>query len=128
MDYVFRDILQTVLEMYEDDLMVYSKIRKDHIKHLRQVFERCRRYGISLNPKKSILGVVEGKLLEHVITKEDVKIDPDRVKSIKEISLPKILNALRSLFGKINFIHSFIPNFADINKTLNKLIKKGCIF
>ena len=39
--------------------------------------------GISLNPKKSILGVTEGKLLEHVVTKEGAKIDPERVKAIK---------------------------------------------
>ena len=61
-------------------------------------FQWCRRYGISLNPKKSILGVTKGKLLGHVVTKEGVKIDSERVKSIKEISLPKHLKALRSFF------------------------------
>ena len=101
MDYAFIYILQKILEIYEDDLTVYSKRRKDHVKHLRQVFERCRRYGISLDLKTYILGIIEGKLLGHVVTEQGVKLDPERVNSIKEILLPKKLKALRSFFGKI---------------------------
>jgi hypothetical protein len=54
MDFSFRDLIQKIIEIYQDDLTVISKDRKDHLSHLRIVFERCRKYGISLNPKKSI--------------------------------------------------------------------------
>jgi hypothetical protein len=57
-------------------LNVFSKERLDHVVHLRQVFEICQKYGISLNPAKSILGVDEGKLLGHIIAKDRVKMDP----------------------------------------------------
>jgi ribonuclease HI len=65
MDYAFRDLIQKIIEIYQDDLTVVSKERKDHLAHLRTVFERCREYGISLNPKKSVFGIDEGKLLGH---------------------------------------------------------------
>lgn len=32
--YAFRDIMQRILEIYEDDLIVYSEERKDHFEHL----------------------------------------------------------------------------------------------
>ena len=128
MDYAFRDILKKVLEIYEDDLIVYSKRRNDRFKHLRQLFEHCCKYGISLNPKIYILGVIEDKLLGHVVTKEGVKIDPERLKAIKEIPLLENLKALRSFFGKINCIHKFIPNFTEITQPLNKLLKKDANF
>ena len=57
MDFVFRELIQKIIEIYQDDLTVVSKDKKDHLSHLRIVFERCRKYGISLNPKKSIFGV-----------------------------------------------------------------------
>ena len=65
------------------------------------------------------MGIIEGKLLGLVVTKEGVKIDLKRVKAIKEISLPKNLKTLRSFFGKINFIHRFTPNFTEISRLLN---------
>ena len=37
--------------------------------------------------------------------------------------MPKNFKALRSFFGKIDFIHRFIPNFTEITKPLNKLLK-----
>jgi hypothetical protein len=60
MDFSFRDLIQKIIEIYQDDLTVVSKERKDHISHLRIVFERCRKYGISLNPKKSVFGIDKG--------------------------------------------------------------------
>jgi hypothetical protein len=79
MDFAFRDLIQKIIEIYRDDFTVVSKDRKDHLSHLRIVFERCRKYGISLNPKKSVFGIDEGKLLGLVASKGEVSIDPERV-------------------------------------------------
>ena len=128
MDYDFRDIMQKILEIYKDDLIVYSKKKEDHLCHFRWVFERCRKYGISLIPKKSIFGVLETKLLSHITCKDEVKIDLERVQGIKEIALPRNLKGLQSFFENINFIHRFIPNFVEITNPLNKLLKKDVVF
>jgi hypothetical protein len=67
MDFSFRDIIGKIIEIYQDDLIVFSKHKTAHVKHLRQVFKRCRKYGKSLNPKKSMFNVGEGKLLGHIV-------------------------------------------------------------
>ena len=79
----FKELIGKVFEIYQDDLTIFSKERSDHISHLWQVFIRCRKYGISLNPTKSIFGVDQGKLLGHIISKDGVKIDSERVEAIK---------------------------------------------
>ena len=56
--------------IYMDDITVYSKFDRDHIKHLEKVLMKCRRYGISLNPKTSKFVMKEGKLLGHIISGE----------------------------------------------------------
>jgi hypothetical protein len=61
MDVEFWGLINKCVVVYLDDVIVYSKDRADHISHLTQIFERCRKYGISLNPKKTIFGVEEGK-------------------------------------------------------------------
>jgi hypothetical protein len=85
MDFSFRDLIEKIIEIYQDDLTVVSKERNAHTSHLRMIFEHCRKYGISLNPKKSIFGVDKGKLLGHMVSEEGISIDPERVESIKNI-------------------------------------------
>jgi hypothetical protein len=74
---------------------VYSKNREDHIQHLTQIFKRCRKYGISLNPKKTIFGVEEVKLLGHIISQEGIFIDPEWIRDIAHIPLPHNKNAMQ---------------------------------
>ena len=81
-----------------------------------------------MNPAKSIFGVDEGKLLGHIISKDGVKVDPERVESIKKVPLPQNLKALQSFNGQINFIRRFIPNLAELMKPLQKLLKKDAKF
>ena len=57
MDIAFRGLINHSVVVYLDDVTVYSKHRPDHINHLRKVFERCRKFGISLNPKKIIFAI-----------------------------------------------------------------------
>jgi hypothetical protein len=70
MDVVFRGLINKCVVVYLDDVTFYSKNREYHIQHLTQIFERCRKYDISLNPKKTLFGVEEGKLLGHIIYQE----------------------------------------------------------
>jgi hypothetical protein len=42
--------------------------------------------------------VDKGKLLGHIISKDDILIDPSRIEAIKKISLPKDKKALQSFF------------------------------
>jgi len=103
-DFSFRDMIQKIIEIYQDDLIVLSKERKDHVSHLIIVFERCRKYGISLNPKKSIFGTDKGKLLGHVVLEGGIFVDPKRINSIKSVHPTANKKALQFFFGKINFI------------------------
>ena len=128
MDYAFKEIRGKFIEIYQDDLTVFSKDISDHISHLRQFFEGCREFGISLNPAKSIFGVSEGKLLGHIITRDGVKIDPQRVEAIKQVTLPQTKKALQSFLGQINFIRRFIQNLAEVIKPILKLLKKDAKF
>ena len=86
------------------------------------------KYGISLNPTKSVLGIEEGKLLGHIISKYGVKVDPERIEAIKKIYFPKNVKSLQFFNGHINFIRRFIPNLVELMKPIQKLLKKDAKF
>ena len=97
--------------IYLDDITVFSKSDSDHLKHLKQVFLKCKKYGISLNPKKKKFAMQEGKLLGHVISKDGIKINPNIMAAIQTIDIPKGKKEVQSFLRKVIFFR-FIPNFA----------------
>lgn len=89
MDVSFAKEIHDFLVIYLDDIIFFSKLDQQHLDHLRQVFIKCRKFGISLNPKKSLFGLEEGKLLGHIISKYGIRIDPIKIESILQISHPR---------------------------------------
>jgi hypothetical protein len=124
MDHALNDFIGKFMAYYQDDLIVHSKLREHHLKHLRQVFQQCRMYGISLNPKKCLFAVSEGKLLGHIVSKEGIYIDLERIKAINDLNPPTSRKGVQYFFGKINFVRRFVPNYATIVNPINKLLKK----
>jgi len=89
MDITFIRAKENVLVIYLDDITSFSKYDEEHCHHLRKVFLKCRRFDLSLNPKKSLFSMEEGKLLGHIVLEYGVKIDPGRVKDIQALSFPR---------------------------------------
>ena len=104
MDDAFKGFLNRCIVIYMDDLTVFSKDQSTHIADLRQVFKRCCKCNISLNPKKCSFGVTKRKLLGHVISKAKISIDPNRVQAILKLAPLHNQKELKSFFRKINFV------------------------
>jgi hypothetical protein len=123
MDIEFQGIINKCAVVYLDDVTVYSKNIEHHIQHLTHIFKRCRKYNISLNPKKTIFSVKEGKLLGHIISQVGIRIDPEKIKAIDQLPLPHNKNAMQLFFGKIIFLRKFTPDFVETIKPLQKMIR-----
>ena len=83
MDISFCGLIGRSVVDYLDDVTIFSKKREEHAFHLKPIFEHCRKYGISLNPKKCMFAVTEGNLLGHVISKKGISIDSERIRAIE---------------------------------------------
>jgi hypothetical protein len=124
MDISFIGERDKFVVIYLDDLTIFSKLDEDHLIHLKQTFEKCRKFGLSLNPKKSHFAMQEGKLLGHILSQDGIKIDPKRVKSINTINIPRNVKEIQSFLGQIIFLRRFMLNFIGIVKMkLNGLLK-----
>jgi hypothetical protein len=95
-----------------------------HLVHLKQTFKKCRKFGLSLNPKKSHFAMQEGKLLVHIVSKEGIKIIPKRVEAIDTINIPRNGKEIKSFLRKIKKFRRFIPNLIEIVKLITDMLKK----
>jgi hypothetical protein len=67
----------------------------------------------------------EGKLHGHIISKEGIKIDPNRVEGILKIGTPRSKKEVKSFLGKVIFLTRFIPNLPEIINHITNMINKG---
>eukprot|EP00253_Pinus_taeda_P007123 PITA_07123 len=124
MDITFLGEKDKFVLVYLDDITVYSNRHQDHLQHLKKVFLKCRRFGISMNPKKSQFALEKGKLLGYIVSTVGVKYDPERVKAIQALSVPRTKKDIQSFLGKINFVRRFIHNFEELVKHITSMLKK----
>jgi hypothetical protein len=125
MDIAFIGEKDKFVVIYLDDITVFSRSDREHCSHLRKVFLKCWRFGISLNPRKSLFAMKEGKLLGHIVSKGGVRIDPSRVEAIQTLSLPISKKEVQAFLGKINFLRRFVSNFAELVKNITAMLRKG---
>jgi hypothetical protein len=112
MNLIFHELLGNTVEIYIDDIVVKSAEFSSHIADLRKAFDKMRRYGLKMNPRKCAFGVSAGKFLEFIIHEHGIEIDPDRIKSIRNVGPPTCKVEVQKFFGKVNYLRRFISNLA----------------
>jgi hypothetical protein len=125
MDIAFIGEKDQFVVIYLDDITIFSRTDKEHYFHLKKVFLKCRRFGLSLNPKKSMFTMKEGNLLGHIVSTEGVRIDPSRVEALHTLSLPISKKEVQAFLEKINFLRRFVSNFVELVKHITAMLRKG---
>jgi hypothetical protein len=67
MNYIYHDLIRKLLEIYIDDVVVKSTSTGGHLGDLHQVFERTRRFGLKMNPKKCAFSVSASQFLGFLV-------------------------------------------------------------
>ncbi|RVW67758.1 hypothetical protein CK203_065011 [Vitis vinifera] len=67
----------------------------DHLESLERFFERIQKFILRLNPKKYTFGMTSGKLLGHMVSERGIKVDPDKIKVIRDMPASKTEKEIR---------------------------------
>ena len=111
--------------IYLDDVLIFSKNREEHENRLKQVFNAIRKSGIKLSAEKCCFFKKELKYLGHVISKDGIKTDPNKIKAIASMPLPTYEHQLVSFLGFCGYYRKFILHFSDIVAPLEKICRKN---
>ena len=134
--YTFQKMMQIVLSglqwqicmAYLDDVIVYSKSFDKHLENLNAVFDRFRNEGLKLRPKKCHFCKPEVLYLGHIVGKDGIRPNPDKIEVIRTYPLPVNCNEVRSFVALVSYYRRFIKGFASIASPLNNLLKKAVKF
>ena len=110
---MFAAQIGRTMEVYVDDMLVKSKQADDHVRHLKESFDVLRKYKMKLNPKKCVFGVASGKFLGFMVNQRGIEANPDKIKAILEMTLPKIIKDVQRLTGRIAALNRFVSRATD---------------
>lgn len=127
---VFQRAMHKVMEGLEgvavvmDDILVWGRTKEEHDQNLENVLQRCQKHNLKLNRKKCRFLQDTVRYLGHVLTRDGLSLDPDRLHDILQVQAPSNKKELQTFLGMVNFVSRFIPHMSTVTAPLRELLKK----
>jgi hypothetical protein len=78
-NFVFMSELDKFVVVFIDDILIYSKSKEEHARHLRVILQRLRNYQLYAKFSKCAFWLKEVLFLGHIISAEGIIVDPSKV-------------------------------------------------
>ncbi|WMV30754.1 hypothetical protein MTR67_024139 [Solanum verrucosum] len=128
MNGVFKPFLDSFVIVFIDDILVYSKNEEEHANHLRTVLGVLGKQKLYDKFLKCEFWLKSVAFLGHVVLKEGVMMDPQKIETVINWVWPSSITEVRSFVGLASYYHRFVKNFASIATHLTNLTKKEIPF
>jgi hypothetical protein len=79
---VFMPYIDDFVIVYLDDILIFSRIWEDHIKHVKTVFELLKKEKLYIKMSKCEFGKTSLVYLGYIVGNGQLKIDPVKVEVI----------------------------------------------
>ena len=113
---------------YLDDIIIFSQDELQHLEHLEIVFSHLREAGLKMKCSKCDFFKSEIHYLGHLISPEGISLLPNKLDSIKHMSVLNSVKEIKQFLGLTGYYRKFVPRFADISRPLTTLMKKDVKF
>ena len=104
-----------------DDFMILAKTIKELEERIIQFLKIAEKHNLCFKRSKCDFNMEEIPILVVVIGKEQIQIEQEKIKAVKEWKTPTKVKDVESFLGFANFYRCFIQNFSHTAKPLNKL-------
>ena len=122
---MFKKQIGKNVKAYVDDMFVKSKEEKDHLDDLKETFNTLRQYKMKLNLSKCAFRVSSGKFLGFIVSQRGIEANPEKVRAILEMSLPRTTKEVQSLTGRVAALNRFVSKATDKCLPFFKTLKKA---
>ena len=128
MNGIFKPYLDLFVIVFIDDILVYSKSKKEHEEHLRMVLEMLREKKLYAKFSKCEFWLDAVSFLGHVVSKDGVMVDPSKIETVKNWVRPTNVSEIRSFVGLASYYRRFVKGFSSIASQLTNLTKQNVPF
>jgi hypothetical protein len=125
---ILGDYIGDFVLVFIDDIIVYSRNKDEHIKHLALVMDKIKSSGLKLKFKKCNFMKEKVEYLGHMVTGEGILPTSRNVEKIQGMKTPTNVEEVRSFLGCVGYYRRFFQNYGDMVSPIQKLVKKTVTF
>jgi hypothetical protein len=125
MNKVFMEYLDNFVVVFIDDILIFSKTEEEHEKLLRMVLEKLRSNQLYTKFSMCEFWLTEVAFLGHVISAEEISVDPSKVKDVLNWMPPTNALEIRSFLRLAGYYRRFIKDFSKIAKPMTRLLERN---
>jgi len=125
---VLFDCLHKFCQTYLNDILIYSKILKEHKTHVKEVLDKLREVDLQIDIDKCKFKIQKISFLELLIFINDLQMNSRKVDVIWSWKVSRSLIHVQIFIDFCNFYRRFIKNFSKIVWLMIKLIQKDHFF
>ena len=125
---VFKKTLDNFAIIYLDDIFIYSKSKKEHVKHVRHIFQWLKKHSLWVEPKKCFFHKNEVEFLGYQIKIQGIKMEPAKIQRIFDWFTLKTFKEIQRFLKFMNYNWQFIKRYSKILHFLITLAKKNIPF
>ncbi|GJP60469.1 hypothetical protein CLOP_g17685 [Closterium sp. NIES-67] len=125
MNHILRPLLDECVVVYLDDILIYSRDMKQHVEHLRRVFEILQRERFYVKLSKSEFALEKLQFLGHLVSAQGVHVDPKKFEAVRTWKTLENVKELQQFLGFANYYNRFVPQYAKLATPLTNLLKKN---
>ena len=118
------NVLEVLVVCQVGDILISGKTQEQYDLCLATVLDKLNPTNITQNQTKCQFNASSVTYLGHVIDKEGVWPDPERVTTIEDFDKPMDEPGIRRYLGMANFLAKFVPQLATKRKPLRDLLVK----
>jgi hypothetical protein len=89
MNSVFMDYLDKFVEVFINDILIYSHNEEEHKEHLKIVLQQLREHQLYAKLSKCESWISEVLFLGHIINQDGLAMDPNKVADILDWKAPR---------------------------------------
>ena len=125
---VFRPYLDSFAIVFIDDILVYSRSRDEHEQHLRIVLQTLRGQRDYAKFSKCEFWLESVAFLGHVVSKDDIMVDPAKIEAIRDWASPTSVTEIRIFVGLAVYYRRFVERFSSTTAPLTRLTRRDVPF
>ncbi len=128
MNDILWNFLNDFCQVYLNDILIYSKMRKKHRDHVKLVLKRLHEAELQMNIWKCEFNVEETVFLEVIVSELDLCMNFSKITVIVSWITSINLKEIQSFVKFVNFYRRFIKNFSKLVKSFTQLTRKNTSF
>ncbi|GJV72947.1 putative reverse transcriptase domain-containing protein [Tanacetum coccineum] len=125
MNRVCKPFLDKFVIVFIDDILIYSKNKKEHEEHLKAILELLKKEELYAKFSKCEFWLPKVQFLGHVIDSQGIHVDPAKIESIKDWASPKTPTEIRQFLGLNGYYRRFIKGFSKIANPRTSLLREA---